>query len=386
MSGLPVRVLLVEDSENDGILNLRALRSAGLEPTHLRVQDRAAMARALVESEWDVIISDHAMPHFSSSAALALLKEHELDIPFIIVSGTIGEETAVAAMRAGAQDYLWKDRLGRLGPSVKRELVEARGRRENRAARRATEEAIRQKERAELADQAKSRFLAMLSHELRTPLNAILAFSELVEQGVAGEINARQKEYLQNVLTSGRHLLSLINDILDVAKIEAGRMELSLEATSVRSLGELVCETVRPLADRQRVSLITALPENLPSLIADPIRLKQVLFNLLSNAIKFTPAGGTVELEARASENEMLVEVSDTGVGIATEDLEKVFGEFEQLPQLASTKTAGTGLGLTLTRHLVELHGGSISVTSTVGSGSRFLVKLPFVSAAAAAR
>jgi signal transduction histidine kinase len=378
MSGEALRVLLVEDSENDGLLNLRALRSAGYEPTHLRVQDRVAMSRALLEREWDVIISDHGMPHFSSSAALALLKERGLDIPFIIVSGTIGEEAAVDAMRAGAQDYLWKDRLARLGPSVRREVTEVQMRREHRAACRAAEEAIRQKELAEVANQSKSKFLAMLSHELRTPLNAILGFSELVEQGVAGQINARQKEYLQNVLASGRHLLTLINHILDIAKIEAGRMELDREATSLRSLSELVCEIVRPLASKQGVDLVTVLPEDLPSLFADPVRLKQVLYNLLSNAIKFTPAGGRVELDARASQADVVVTVSDTGVGIAEEDLDRVFKEFEQLPQSVSMKTEGTGLGLALTKRLVELHGGSISVTSTVGRGSCFVVKLPF--------
>ncbi len=381
MADLPLRVLLVEDSESDGALTLRALRTGGYAPTHRRVFTHADMKQALEQEEWDVVISDHAMPAFSSTAALALVKELGIDVPFIIVSGTIGEDVAVAAMRAGAQDYLSKGRLARLSPSVQREVAEASERRESRAARKAAEEALREKERAESANEAKSKFLATLSHELRTPLNAILGFSELLEEGAAGALSGKQTGYVRNVIESSRHLLTLINQILDVAKIEAGRMELSREETSVPAVGGSVCASLRPLADKKRLSLSSLMPIELPTISVDPVRFKQILYNLVANAIKFTPPGGSVHLDARSIGDEMMVAVTDTGIGIEPADLKRLFADFEQVPTRGGDRPEGTGLGLALTKRLVELHGGSIHVESAPGRGSTFTIRLPLKAA-----
>jgi signal transduction histidine kinase len=228
----------------------------------------------------------------------------------------------------------------------------------------------------ETASRHKSEFLANMSHELRTPLNAILGFSELLSERLFGDINAKQAEYLGDIQESGRHLLSLINDILDLAKIEAGRMELE---PSDFPLPDAIANTmtlVRERAQRREVALVASIDPRLGRFRADERKLKQILLNLLTNAIKFTPDGGRVEVAARPHDGGVEIAVSDTGVGIAPEDQEAVFEEFRQVGA-ASRKVEGTGLGLAITRKFVELHGGRIWVKSQPGQGSRFTFTLP---------
>jgi signal transduction histidine kinase/DNA-binding response OmpR family regulator len=227
------------------------------------------------------------------------------------------------------------------------------------------------------ANRLKSEFLANMSHELRTPLNAIIGFSELLQDQVFGQLNERQAKYVSNILTSGRHLLQLINDILDLSKIEAGRMELHLESFSLQdALGEV--ETiVQPLATRKRVKLQLSLEGNLPAVVADRSKLKQIMYNLLSNATKFTPESGTVTVHAEVSEGQVQVAVRDTGIGIRPEDKDQIFQEFRQADGSAARQYEGTGLGLALTRRFVQMHGGRIWVDSEVGHGSTFTFSLP---------
>jgi signal transduction histidine kinase len=369
---------MLEDSEDDELLVLAALRAGGYEPRHRRVCSADAMRHALAEGSWDLIISDYFMPPaFDAPTALGIAKELARDIPFIIVSGSVGEELAVSAMKAGAQDYVMKDALARLAPSVERELRDAQQRRETQLAREAAESALREKARAEAASQAKSLFVANMSHELRTPLNAIIGFSELLIEGIAGDMSERQVEFVEHVLEGGRHLLTLISDVLDLSKVEAGRMELSREPVQLASVCELVHNTVLPLAAKRGVQLSTEVPEGLPELSADPLRLRQILYNLLSNAIKFTPAGGRASVEARARGAELEIVVRDTGFGIREQDLPRLFREYEQVAAQNTERAGGTGLGLALTKRLVELHGGSIAVSSKLGEGTVFSVRLP---------
>jgi len=228
----------------------------------------------------------------------------------------------------------------------------------------------------EVASQHKSEFLANMSHELRTPLNAILGFSEILAQGMFGPVNEKQSEYLQDILESGRHLLSLINDILDLSKVEAGKMELEVTDFDLPSAIDNALTLVRERVTRRGITLGRAVDDRAGLIQGDERKVKQVLLNLLSNAIKFTPEGG--HIEARAAVQEGLVEVSviDTGVGIAPEDQEVVFEEFRQVGT-ADKKVEGTGLGLALCRKFVELHGGRIWVKSQVGQGSTFTFTLP---------
>ena len=227
----------------------------------------------------------------------------------------------------------------------------------------------------EVANRHKSEFLANMSHELRTPLNAIIGFSEVLLQGIFGDLNDKQREYLEDVLTSGKHLLSLINDILDLSKIEAGRMELELSTFSLRAALESGLVIVRERAMRHGITLTSVIPSDLPTIEADERKVKQILYNLLSNAVKFTPDGGRVEVRVRTEGDDVEIAVKDNGIGIAPEDQPKVFEEFRQVGRERSRE--GTGLGLTLTKRFVELHGGRIWLESATGSGSTFSFTLP---------
>jgi signal transduction histidine kinase len=233
----------------------------------------------------------------------------------------------------------------------------------------------------EIASQHKSEFLANMSHELRTPLNAIIGFSEVLSERMFGEVNEKQAEYLGDILESGRHLLSLINDILDLSKIEAGRMELEPSEFDLPSAIDNALTLVRERAQRRMIALGRTVDEGLGTIRGDERKVKQVLLNLLSNALKFTPEGGHVDVRAEVRDGVAEISVHDTGVGIAPEDQEAVFEEFRQVGT-ASKKTEGTGLGLAISRKFVELHGGRMWVTSQVGTGSTFTFTLPLASGA----
>ncbi len=228
----------------------------------------------------------------------------------------------------------------------------------------------------EIASQHKSEFLANMSHELRTPLNAIIGFSEVLSERMFGEVNDKQAEYLSDILESGRHLLSLINDILDLSKIEAGRMELEPSEFDLPTAIENTLILVRERAQRRGIALGRTVDERLGMIRADERKVKQVLLNLLSNALKFTPEGGRIDVVADVHDGATEISVTDTGVGIAPEDQEAVFEEFRQVGT-AARKVEGTGLGLAISRKFIELHGGRIWVESQVGMGSKFAFTLP---------
>jgi signal transduction histidine kinase len=230
------------------------------------------------------------------------------------------------------------------------------------------------------ASQAKSEFVANMSHELRTPLNAILGFSELLAEQLGSQLGERQRRFLRNIHDAGEHLLALINDILDLSKVEAGRAELRPERISLAALVEPVVAAIQQAADARGVRLEVDAAGSAP-LWLDPSRVRQILLNLLSNATKFTPAGGTVRLEARLHGRDLALIVADTGIGIPLELQNRVFGVFER-PNEGRSDAAGTGLGLALTKRLVELHGGAIEFRSASDAGTTFAVTLPEVSAA----
>jgi signal transduction histidine kinase len=232
-------------------------------------------------------------------------------------------------------------------------------------------------QQVEIANRNKSEFLANMSHELRTPLNAILGFSEVLSEKMFGELNDKQLEYANDIHSSGHHLLTLINDILDLSKIEAGRMELELSSFDLGDLLGDASMLVRERAGRHGLELALDVAEGIDDWVADQRKVKQVVVNLLSNAVKFTPAGGTVTLRARRSQQAVEIAVIDTGVGIAPEDQAMVFEEFRQATGDHLRKAEGTGLGLALARRFVELHGGTIWVESAPGRGSTFAFTLP---------
>ena len=221
----------------------------------------------------------------------------------------------------------------------------------------------------EAANRHKSEFLANMSHELRTPLNAIIGFSEVLGERLFGELNEKQAEYTEDILSSGRHLLSLINEILDLSKVEAGRMELELATFDLPLAIDNARTFVRERATRHGITVDVAIDERLGDFIGDERKIKQILLNLLSNAVKFTPEGGRIGINAIQSNGAVEISVTDTGIGIAPEDQPRIFEEFRQVGSDYEHKSEGTGLGLTLAKKFVELHGGKIWVTSEVGKG-----------------
>jgi PAS domain S-box-containing protein len=233
--------------------------------------------------------------------------------------------------------------------------------------------------RVQEANRLKSEFLASMSHELRTPLNSIIGFSEFLLNGDDATLDAERREYLGDILNSGNHLLQLINDVLDLAKVESGKMELAPEAFSPRQAVEEVSSVVKRMLSEKKLTLKTHVSRHLETVWLDPLRFKQILYNLLSNAVKFTDEGGEVEVSVQPhGEGNFELKVRDTGIGIAATDIPRLFREFEQLEAGPSRRYQGSGLGLSLTKKLVELHGGRIEVESVLGTGTTFTVLLPY--------
>jgi signal transduction histidine kinase len=233
------------------------------------------------------------------------------------------------------------------------------------------------RETAEHADRAKSSFLATMSHELRTPLNAVIGFSQIIEQGMFGPQPARYREYATLIRRSGEHLLTIISDILDIAKLQSGKTELRLETVALAPIVDEAVRLVAPRAEVAQLTLVQDLAPGLPSVRVDLTRIRQVLLNLLSNAIKFTPAGGTVTVTARAWEGAIEIAVRDTGIGMDAADIPKALEPFGQISNAMTRAHEGTGLGLPLSKSLVELHGGQFSLVSAPGQGTTVMITLP---------
>ena len=232
-------------------------------------------------------------------------------------------------------------------------------------------------EAAAAASQSKSQFLAAMSHELRTPLNAIIGFSEMLSREMFGTLDVRYRDYAANIYDSGRHLLGLINDVLDFSKLEAGRFELQDDAIEIE---QIISETVKMIgqqAERGGLRLIQDLPPQLPRIHADSRRVRQILLNLISNAIKFTPEGGEIKISANITDGELTLTIADTGIGMSADDIPKALTPFGQIDSRLSRKYDGTGLGLPLSKRLIELHGGTLAIDSVVGAGTTVTIRFP---------
>jgi signal transduction histidine kinase len=384
-----LRVLLVDDTE----ANLVALEAllADVDCETLRAKSGSEALRLLLKHPFAVMLLDVQMPEMDGYEVARYARENPRtrEVPIIFV--TAMHDTEANRFRgygAGAVDLLFKP----VDPYVLRSKVQVfldlhRGRQQladEIAAHRRTlgELAASNGELAE-ASRAKSDFLAMMSHELRTPLNAIMGFSDLLSDERRGPLNADQRRFTQNVRDSARHLLTLINDLLDLSKIEANHLEVTLEPCALRMLAAETIVTVQQIAASKNIVLSLADAE--PAAVrADAVRVRQVLFNLLSNAIKFTPSGGTVSVSFTPAPDERCLRTSvrDTGAGIGPEDLERLFQPFTQLANAKLQPRSGTGLGLSLTRRLVELMGGRTGVESALGHGSHFFFDLPLATTA----
>ena len=410
-----LNILMVEDSENDALLTVLELRRSGYAVTFERVDTAAAMQAALRRGPWDVVISDFAMPRFSGPAALQLLTVSGLDLPFIIVSGAIGEDVAVEAMRSGAHDYLMKGKLARLAPAVERELREAEVRRERRRAEenllkahaeleqrvqertrelalaneklrgevaerlRTEAELTLAKGQAETANQAKDQFLAVLSHELRTPLAAVLLTSSLLERrrDLPPDVHADVQAITRDIKLEAR----IIDDLLDLTRIARGKLQFDFRPTDLHVLIEQAADLCRRGAGAE---IQFDLHAGQHFVRGDAGRLQQVLCNLLSNARKFTPPDGRIMVQtANARAGTITVDVIDTGVGIEAEHLPRIFTAFEQGDGDRGRQFGGLGLGLAISRAITDAHGGTISARSAgKGRGATFTLELVTVTPA----
>jgi signal transduction histidine kinase len=357
----PLRVLIVEDAEDDALLLVRELRRGGYAVVFERVETEEQMTAALDRQPWDLVLADYALPRFSGPRALALVKGRGLDLPFIIVSGTIGEETAVAAMKAGAHDYLMKGHLARLVPAIQREVGDA----EERRQRIAMEQVARRAEK--LA--ALGTLAAGLAHELNNPIGIMSSRIELMlREGAA--LPAEVRDDLTVLHRMAQRVARITEGLLSFARQSSGeRMPVDLN--------HIVEETLF-LAERhmteEGVRFVTTLAPRLPPILGDANTLQQVVLNLITNARDAVGGHGEVRIETRVRygrRNAVVLVVTDTGEGIRPEDIPRIFDPF------FSTKAQGTGLGLSITDGIVREHQGTIDVESVLGQGTRFILAFP---------
>jgi len=358
-----------------GILEDAGYRAIGLE--------RGADALEMIQkSPFDAVITDIRLPDVGGMEILELAKEINPDAAVIMMTGYASMETAIDAVNQGAYAYFVKpvnpDEIKTtIANAFKQQRLLIENKRLVESLQRSNKLLFEANEELKEATKAKSEFLARMSHELRTPLNVIIGFAELMLDRVPGEINEEQRQCLDDILTSGQHLLGLINDVLDLSKVEAGKMELRLTNIALAEVVESLTSAMVPVLAQRKQSLNVDLEPGLPPVHADEGKLKEVFFNLVSNSAKFTPDGGELKIEAVRKGDWCQVSVSDNGIGIKKEDREQIFEPFYQVNNSVAGEGKGTGLGLALVKQIVEMHGGRIWVESEYGKGSRFIFTLP---------
>jgi signal transduction histidine kinase len=365
----PLRLLVVDDDVVDRTTVRRGLRSTGVQAEFMEADSFRAAVDTLLRDRFDCAFLDFRLPGGDGLQVLREVRSAGIRTPIVMLTGQGDEQLAVELMKAGASDYLPKGTVSpeRLAQSLRYVLRVHHAEMATRAAEAAREEALA----------VRGRFFAAMSHELRTPINAIIGYNDLLLSDIYGPLTPEQSRALERAQRAARHLLELVNDILDLSKLEAGKVELQVETVSMCALIDDLFTTIRPLADEHGCEL-SLHGEGCPErILSDPRRIRQILLNLLSNAIKFG-TGRPVAVRCLAAEGGgVAVEVEDGGTGIAEADQARIFEEFVQLAESAHTSTSGTGLGLPISRRLAELLGGTLQVSSVVGEGSVFRLVLP---------
>ena len=366
-----MKILLVEDSRTSVLLVQSLLQEDPLETYDLHVAGTLAEAKArLAEDRFDLILLDLTLPDSDGIATVDATFKAAHGTGIVVLTSLSDEELGLAALRHGAQDFLVKDETYRrvLLRAVKYARQRALAEKEIREAR----------DLAEFATRSKSSFIANLSHEFRTPLNAVIGFSEMMLEGMVGEMNPRQKEYTTDIYKSGRYLLGLIGTVLDISKIEANKLELHDEVVDMAELIDYVVEIISGAYHNDPVSITKEVMEGLPRVQGDQTMLTEVLTNLVGNPVKYSPDGGEVAVKAIINgTGEMKIIVADQGIGIPKDEIETVLQPFGRTEQSRQRKIDGTGLGLPLTKGLIEAHGGKLHIESDLGQGTTITVRLP---------
>ena len=376
-----LRILYLEDSRADATLVEATLAESGLDFEFKCVETEAEFRAALQPGSWDVILSDYRLPSFDGMAALELARVQLPKVPFIFVSGGIGEERAIETLKAGATDYVLKDRLKRLVPSIERAVREAADRAEHVALAAENERLLRVTQEA---SQRKDEFLAMLAHELRNPLGAILGAAQLIDL-VAHDKEAVMKadEIIQR---QGKHMARLLDDLLDVARVTQGKISLRQELVDLTDLVDDAVAAVRPHITARQQDFSVEIADAPFYVLGDATRLEQVQVNLLTNASRYSASNEQIRLRLTREGDQAVLSVRDNGLGIAPEMLDRIFDLFVQSDETFNRSAGGLGVGLTLVRSLVEMHGGQVTAHSAgLGCGSEFVVRLPLASAPKAA-
>ncbi len=392
-----LKILIVDDDEVDRMAVRRAIKTAKVQAEVHEADTCVGAVTILKTQPFDCVFLDYRLPDQDGLALVQSIRAEGILSPLIVLTGQGDEQIAVDLMKAGASDYLAKSKIspGRLAQMLRNALrvhqAEQQASLVNQRLKESYELLVEQHQELEQqrqriykqnlqliqAAELKSRFLATISHELRTPLNAILGFSQMLMRPSKGALSDKQTEMVQRIFTNGKNLLEMLNEVLDFSRIEANRLDLKLEPFNLATLITTTVDEVHSLAVLKQLTLATEVNLQNEVMFNDPIRLRQVLVNLLSNAIKFTETG-KVWVEAREISPDCLsITVHDTGMGIAPEHIAYIFEAFRQVDQTDTRKHSGTGLGLAITQTLVQMMGGTITVTSQSGEGSRFQIDLP---------
>ncbi len=362
MADPKIKVLLVEDNADDALLVQEMMTVAGGGRYEFSVEGTLCGAQERLKKElFDLMLLDFNLPDSHGLATMKSLQESAAYLAIVVITGMDDEAVALKALEIGAEDFLVKSQFD--GPLLVR------------SARYAVER--KRSEDLQKVSKTKDEFLAHVTHELRTPMNSIIGFSEILFKEKFGPLNERQKKYAQNILISGRHLLSLINDVLDLAKVESGKMVLEASLFSVKGCLEEALWMMEGLPSVEKIKPVLELVGDLGEIRADQRKIKQVVFNLLANAVKFNPAC-KVGIRARRIDGGIEVAVWDAGIGIAPENLEKVFEAFFCVESTYTKTVKGTGLGLAICRKIVELHGGKMWIESEgIGKGTTVKFTIP---------
>jgi signal transduction histidine kinase len=374
-----LKLLLVDDDEVDRMAVRRVLRDLRAEIMVTECGSRDAALDALAAEAFDCVLLDYQLPGSNGLETLASIRGAGIRVPVVALTGQGDEELAVSLMKAGAADYLTKGSLApeRLERSLRYAIALHRSEEERLLL---LEREQRAREEAQAANRAKDEFLATLSHELRTPLNAMLGWTALLAGGQLDE--AMSKRALEIIDRNTRVQAQLIEDLLDISRIISGKLRLEFTRVGLGTLLDAAIESVRHAAEAKGIAIDASVGVDAP-LLCDAARMQQVLWNLLSNAIKFTPAGGRVAVNVTTHGQRAALTVSDTGAGIAPEFLPYVFERFRQQDGATTREQGGLGLGLSIVRHIVERHGGTVVAASEgSGKGATFVVDVPLAPAA----